>query len=69
MDAEFRVIDPDTNKPRAKGTEGLSEADYQAWKRQPWWARWNYKITFPRVGWLTALIIVGAVLAAVARWA
>jgi len=40
-DVEFRVIDLETGKPRPKGTDDYSEAEYQAWKRLPIWKRWR----------------------------
>jgi len=56
-DGQFRVIDLETGKPRPKGTDDYSEAEYQAWKRLPIWKRWRPTLA-PHV-----LFIVGLVLA------
>lgn len=56
-EGQFRVIDPETGKPRPKGTEEYTETEFQAWKRLPIWKRW--RLTFAP----GALITVGLVLA------
>ena len=67
MDAEFRVIDPDTGKPRAKGTEDWTDQEYRVWKSLPWWRKRKTVITFPRIGWLTVLLAIAAAAAALVR--
>jgi hypothetical protein len=65
MDAEFRVIDPDTGKPRAKGTEDWTDDEYRRWKRLPWIAR--YRLIFPPIGWLTIALAAVGIVAAIVR--
>jgi len=61
-EGQFRVIDPETGKPRPKGMEEWPEAEFQDWKREPFWKR--YKISFSI--W-PALLIVGLALSALLR--
>lgn len=61
-EGEFRVIDPMTGKPRAKGTEEWSDDEYREWKRRPWFLRYN--LTVPRIGWMTIALVVAVSVAA-----
>lgn len=54
-EGEFRVIDPETGKPRAAGTESWSEETYRAWKRLPLWKRYGLIIPIPAVAIALAL--------------
>lgn len=54
-EGQFRVIDPETGKPRPKGTEEWTEAEFQAWKRVPWWQKRTIIISYPRVNWFIVL--------------
>jgi len=60
-EGQFRVIDPETGKPRPVGTEEWTEAEFQAWKRLPFWKKRGLVISFPGVNWF----IVAASLAAI----
>jgi len=62
-EGQFRVIDPETGKPRPRGTEEWSEAEFQAWKRLPIWEKRSLVITFPAVNWF---IVAGSLAAIVA---
>lgn len=63
-EGDFRVIDPDTGKPRARGTEDWSDEEYRRWKKTPCFLRYNLLI--PPVGWpaiaLVAVLIAAAIL-------
>ncbi len=64
-EGQFRVIDPETGRVRPVGTEEWTEAEFQTWKRLPWWRR--YGVIFPPIGWFTILATAAAVVLAVAR--
>jgi hypothetical protein len=61
-EGEFRVIDPETGKPRAKGTEDWTDEEYGRWKKTPWFLRYN--LTIPRIGWVTIALVAAGVAAA-----
>jgi hypothetical protein len=58
-EGQFRVIDPETGKPRPRDTETWTEEQFQAWKRLPWWQK--RQIVFPPIGWFTILATAAAV--------
>jgi len=64
-DVEFRVIDLETGKARAKGTEAWTDAEYREWMTWPLWRR--YTIVFPRIGLFTILATAVAVVFAALR--
>lgn len=57
-EGEFEVIDPDTGKPRAKGTEAWSDETYRDWKRTPLWKRYSWTVTVP---WVAIALALGGV--------
>lgn len=64
-EGDFRVIDPDTGKPRAKGTADWSDEEYRRWKATPWFLRYNLMI--PAIGWPAIVLAVALLVAASLR--